>query len=29
MDATDEVKSGLEKHMGKVHDLVNEVCGVY
>ena len=29
MDATVEVKAAIEKHMGKVHDLVNEVCGVY
>jgi dynein heavy chain len=29
MDATPEVKSAIEKHMGKVHDLVNDVCGVY
>jgi dynein heavy chain len=29
MDATKEVKEGLEKHMGKVHDLVNDVCGIY
>ena len=29
MDATPEVKNNLEKHMGRVHDLVNEVCGVY
>jgi dynein heavy chain len=29
MDATTEVKKGLERHMGRVHDLVNEVCGVY
>jgi dynein heavy chain len=29
MDATKEVKLGLERHMGKVHDLVNDVCGIY
>ena len=29
MDATKEVKQGLERHMGKVHDLVNDVCGIY
>jgi hypothetical protein len=29
MDATTEVKSGLERHMGKVHDLVNDVCSIY
>jgi|TARA_B110000285_G_scaffold235301_1_gene316175 dynein heavy chain len=29
MDATSDVKLGLERHMGKVHDLVNDVCTVY
>ena len=29
MDATPEVRKGIERHMGKVHDLVNEVCGIY
>jgi len=29
IDSTPEVKSAIEKHMGKVHDLVNDVCGVY
>jgi len=29
MDASKEVKEQIERHMGKVHDLVNEVCGIY
>jgi dynein heavy chain len=29
MDAKQEVRSSLEKHMGKVHDLVSEVCEIY
>lgn len=29
MDATDEVRTQLEKHMGKCHDLVSEVCDIY
>jgi dynein heavy chain len=29
MDATPEVRTALEKHMGKCHDLVNDVCGEY
>ena len=29
MDATSEVRTALEKHMGKCHDLVNDVCGEY
>jgi dynein heavy chain len=29
MDATDEVRAGLEVHMGKCHDLVTEMTGTY
>ena len=29
IDSTAAVKSALEIHMGKCHDLVTEVCGVY
>jgi dynein heavy chain len=29
MDAKREIKEELEKHMGKVHDLVTEVCSIY
>ena len=29
MDCTKEVKAELERHMGKCHDLVTEVCEVY
>jgi hypothetical protein len=29
MDAKKEVRTALELHMGKVHDLVTEVCEVY
>jgi dynein heavy chain len=29
MDCTKEIKTALQSHMGKVHDLVHEVCGVY
>jgi dynein heavy chain len=29
MDATSDVRTALEKHMGKCHDLVNDVCGEY
>jgi dynein heavy chain len=29
MDAKKEVRTSLEQHMGKVHDLVTEVCEVY
>jgi len=29
IDATKEIKANLESHMGKVHDLVNEVCEIY
>ena len=29
IDCTAEVKSEIERHMGKVHDLVTEVCDIY
>ena len=29
IDCTKEIKSQLEKHMGKVHDQVTEVCDIY
>jgi len=29
MDAKKEIKLSLERHMGKVHDLVTEVCEIY
>jgi len=29
MDATDEVRQSLEMHMGRCHDMVNEMCDVY
>jgi dynein heavy chain len=29
MDCTKEIKTALQSHMGKVHDLVTEVCEVY
>jgi len=29
IDATQEIKSNLESHMGKVHDLGTEVCEIY
>lgn len=29
IDSTPAVKSALEVHMGKCHDLVTEVCGIY
>jgi len=29
MDAKKEVRTALEKHMGKCHDLVTEVCEIY
>jgi len=29
MDAKKDVRTALEQHMGKVHDLVTEVCEVY
>ena len=29
IECTNEVQSELERHMGKVHDLVTEVCGIY
>lgn len=29
LDATDEIRKSLEQHMGKVHDLVTEVCEIY
>jgi len=29
MDAKDDIRNQLERHMGKCHDLVNEVCDIY
>ena len=29
MDATDEIRAQLQKHMGRCHDLVTDVCGIY
>jgi hypothetical protein len=29
MDATDEVRTSLEIHMGKCHDMVTEICHAY
>jgi dynein heavy chain len=29
MDAKSEVRAALEYHMGKVHDLVSDVCEIY
>jgi dynein heavy chain len=29
VDCSSETKTGLKRHMGKVHDMVTEVCGLY
>jgi len=29
MDATEEIRAALQRHMGKCHDLVTDVCGIY